>query len=298
MGIVSQVKRVLADPLVLAELFAVSNIAFLAGDIYLAHSLNGFAHWAEWIPFGFSLAAPVLLVLAMALGGSLRPPMRASFPQFSIGKRLSRAIGIAVGLLAIVIGVAGLLFHLESQFFAEQTLRNLVYTAPFAAPLAYSGLGLLLLLNRMVPEDTVEWSRWVVLLALGGWIGNFVLSLADHAQNAFFYWAEWIPVVASAAAIGALSVAAVEHRNRPFLLVCLGLMIAEIVVAVAGWLLHVRAIVHSPMQDNWERIVYSAPLFAPLLFADLALLACIGLATLYVQSGQQEPIGDAAASSS
>ena len=200
-------------------------------------------------------------------------------------------------MAAIVIGVAGLIFHLESQFFAEQTLRNLVYTAPFAAPLAYSGLGLLLLLNRMVPADTFEWSRWVVLLALGGWIGNFILSLADHAQNAFFYWAEWIPVVASAAAIGALSVAAAEYRNRPFLRVCLGLMIVQIVVAVAGWLLHITAILHSPMQDRWERIVYSAPLFAPLLFADLALLACIGLATLYVQAGQQEPLGDAAASS-
>ena len=93
-----------------------------------------------------------------------------------------------------------------------------------------------------------------------------------------------------------LSVAAAEYRNRPFLRICLGLMIVQIVVAVAGWLLHVTAILDSPMQDRWERIVYSAPLFAPLLFADLALLACIGLATMYVQAGQQEPIVDAAAS--
>ena len=124
-----------------------------------------------------------------------------------------------------------------------------------------------------------------MLLALGGWIGNFALSLADHAQNAFFYRAEWIPVVASAAAIGALSVAVVEYQNRSYLGLCLGLMVVEIVVAGIGWLFHLYAIAVSPMEDLWERVLYSAPAFAPLLFADLAMLAGIGLATLYAQAG-------------
>jgi hypothetical protein len=222
----------------------------------------------------------------MLLGNEVRPPMPIQGEALSARQRLSRAIGCFVGVAAIVVGVAGLVYHLESQFFMEQTLQNLVYTAPFAAPLAYSGLGLLVLLNRMVPADDPEWARWVVLLALGGWIGNFALSLADHAQNAFFYWAEWIPVVASAAAIGALGVAAAEYRNRPFLKLCLGLMIAEIAVAVAGWLFHARAILESPMDDVWERVLYSAPLFAPLLFADLSILAAIGLATLHFQASR------------
>jgi hypothetical protein len=256
----------------------------------LAHSLNAFAHWAEWIPFVFSLAAPALLVVAMLLGGAIRPPRFTGEGTLDAPQRLSRAIGVLVGVASIVIGVAGLIYHLESQFFAEQTLRNLVYTAPFAAPLAYSGLGLLVLLNRLVPDEPSEWARWVVLLALGGWIGNFALSLADHAQNAFFYWAEWIPVVASAAAIGTLSVAVVEYQNRPFLRLCIGLMFVEIVVAVAGWLLHLAAILRSPMNDVWERLLNSAPLFAPLLFADLALLACIGLAALDGLAGETAPV--------
>ena len=50
----------------------------------------------------------------------------------------------------MVVGVAGLVLHLDSHFFAEQTIKNLVYTAPFAAPLVYAGVGLLLILNRMV----------------------------------------------------------------------------------------------------------------------------------------------------
>ncbi len=43
-----------------------------------------------------------------------------------------------------------MIWHLRGDFFQEQTLKNLVYTAPFAAPLAYTGLGLLLILDRMV----------------------------------------------------------------------------------------------------------------------------------------------------
>ena len=99
------------------------------------------------------------------------------------------------------VGLAGLLFHLDSVFFEEQTLRNLVYTAPFAAPLAYTGLGFLVLLSRMVDADDPEWAGWVVVLAAGGWAGNFVLTLADHAQNGFFHPTEWIGVVASTSCV-------------------------------------------------------------------------------------------------
>ena len=56
--------------------------------------------------------------------------------------------------------VAGLLWHLEGRFFRELTLESLVYTAPFAAPLAYTGLGLLLIMNRMVDPESPEWPRW------------------------------------------------------------------------------------------------------------------------------------------
>src|SRR5437588_240426 len=85
------------------------------------------------------------------------------------------------------------------------TVFGLVNAAPFAAPLAYTGLGLLLLMNRMVPADTPEWPRWVLLLALGGFFGNFLFSLTDHAQNAFHSWTEWIPVVSSALTVGFLA---------------------------------------------------------------------------------------------
>ena len=39
------------------EVFATSNLAILAGDIYIAHSVNQFHKSAEYIPLYFSIAA-------------------------------------------------------------------------------------------------------------------------------------------------------------------------------------------------------------------------------------------------
>jgi hypothetical protein len=263
-----------ADPLLGVELFALANVAFLAGDIFLAHSINAFEQPAEWVPFAFSIGAPIVLLVAMALGGLL--PMTRDMPG-SGRQRLARGLGLAVGWGSVAVGVAGLVLHLESQFFEEQTLKNLVYTAPFAAPLAYAGIGLLLILNRMVAPRTVEWGRWVALLALGGFAGNFVLSLADHAQNGFFEPAEWTGVIASAYAIGALLAVVAVPENRPLRRLCGAVMAVQVVVGLVGFGYHARANWLSPMGRLWDRFIYGAPIFAPLLFADLALLGSLAL---------------------
>ena len=260
------------------ELFALSNLAFLALDVYIAHSANSFAVSAEWIPVVFSLTSPLTLLLGIGLQQGVCPKL----PNENCTGRdhLARWFGLLVGGGAIVVGVAGLLWHLNSQFFADATLHSLVYTAPFVAPLAYTGVGFLLVLNRMIPADTQEWGRWVVLLALGGFIGNFVLSLADHAQNGFFEWREWIPVGASAIAVGNLSAIAFVDRSATALKFSAAIMFLQIAVSLLGWYYHLCAIMESEMDTVWEKVVYSAPIFAPLLFANLALLALIGLFAL------------------
>src|SRR5438128_2384100 len=121
-------------PRVWLEAFALVNLGFLAPDIYLAHSTNLFHHAAEYVPFYFSLAAPALLLAAAVAA------WRGSTKGW-------RWLGEVVGWGAVAVGVVGLILHLESRFFRESTLESLVYTAPFAAPLAYTGLGLLLM-NR------------------------------------------------------------------------------------------------------------------------------------------------------
>lgn len=104
------------DPLAWVELFALSNIAFLAADVGLAHAVNAFAHPAEYVPVAFSLLAPAVLVAAMALGG-LRPAPTGEGPG---PRRLARGLGMAVGWSSVAVGIAGTLLHLDSAFFEER----------------------------------------------------------------------------------------------------------------------------------------------------------------------------------
>ena len=114
-----------SDQRVWLEAFVLVNLAFLSLDIYLAHSVNQFHRAAEYIPLYFSLAAPLVLLVGLLAGEWL------TFPA------VWRDLGYLVGWLAVVIGLVGVVLHLDSHFFIERTLKSLVYAAPFAAPLAY-----------------------------------------------------------------------------------------------------------------------------------------------------------------
>ncbi|QNN24815.1 hypothetical protein HED60_21895 [Planctomycetales bacterium ZRK34] len=249
------------------EVFVLANLGFLAVDIYLAHSINQFHNPMEWTPVIFSAVAPVLLLTGLVMHGQLR-----------------RVLGLIVGWGSIAVGLVGMFYHLESRFFVEQTIKSLVYSAPFVAPLAYTGLGLLLLLNRMVDSESEEWSRWVVFLALAGFVGNFGLSLADHAQNGFFNTMEWIPVVSAAIGVGFLLVAATMRVQRPFIDLTLGVMLGQMAIGLLGAYFHVRVFLAGTAESTFENLIYSAPVFAPMLFPNLALLACLGLIDLRIKT--------------
>jgi hypothetical protein len=255
------------------EAFVLVNLAFLSLDIYLAHSVNQFRRPAEYIPLYFSLAAPVILVLALLANWSGYP---AAWKD----------LGYFVGWVAVGIGLTGVVLHLDSRFFEERTIKSLVYAAPFAAPLAYTGLGLLLIMNRMVENDSAEWAQWVLLMALGGFVGNFVFSLTDHAQNGFFYRTEWIPVVSSAFAAGFLSTPFFTPVSRSFLLLTGAVLLVQAGVGLLGFYFHAAANLRGPSGHMWENFIHGAPAMAPLLFPNLVLLAAIGLWTLGKRSRQ------------
>jgi len=268
----------LARPLFWAELFAIGNIGFLAVDVAVAHQMNAFEHPAEYVPVAFSLACAPLLLVAMFLGGP-EPATRRTRPQGYAAWRVSlaRGLGLLIGLGSLIVGVAGLVLHLRADFFNDMTLKNLVYTAPFAAPLAYAGLGLLVVLNRTVDGRSREWAGWVVVLAAGGWAGNFVLSLADHAQNGFFHPSEWASVVGAAIAFGFLTAVVAVPDNRPLRAVAAIVMGLQLLIGLVGFGLHVYANVVRPSATLWASFLYGAPAFAPLLFDDLAILGLLGL---------------------
>jgi hypothetical protein len=258
-------RRWASDYVLWVEAFALGNLAFLALDIYIAHSENGFLRRAEYAPLFFSLGAPVLLVAALLARELWAKP------------RWWSGIGFAVGLISIGLGLGGVVYHLDSQFFYERTIRSLTYAAPFAAPLAYTGIGMLLLLDRMVPGDSLDWAKWIVFLALGGFGGNFVLSLTDHAENGFFHWTEWIPVVSSSFAVAFLTVFFFVRLTDRFLAACTGILLLQAVVGAAGFVFHLQADAHGPSRSFFQNVVDGAPPFAPLLLPNLMVLGGIGL---------------------
>ena len=259
------------------EAFVTSNLAFLTFDIYLAHSVNQFRNEAEYIPLFFSASAAVLLVVALA----------ARRRWIAVWKDL----GYFVGWISILTGLAGVTFHLQSRFFYERTLQSLTYSAPFAAPLAYTGLGFLLIMNRMVDPGSVEWSKWVLFFTLGGYAGNFVFSLSDHAENGFFYRTEWTPVVASAIAVGFLFVPFATRISRQFAYLSAIILLFEAGIGVWGFVLHAISNLEGPSIHPFANFIYGAPPMAPLLFPNLAVLGMIGFWNLVIQQSNARNFG-------
>ena len=260
-SVLANIERKCSTALLL-DIFIVANLAFLALDVFIAHAANDFAHQSEWLPCIFALLGALLLALTL----------------FRKQTRLARYCRYGVGWGAIVIGIAGMLLHLHSRFFVELTLKSLVYTAPFVAPLAFSGLGLLLLMTVRVSHHHAAWGQWVVFLAGCGWVGNFLLSVLDHAQNGFFNTLEWLPVGASAFACGALLMVVIKPRQaHSYALIVLSV---NALLGLIGFVLHLNAIWQQPAPLA-EKFLYGAPLFAPLLFVNLAVLAALGLWQLH-----------------
>ncbi len=253
------------DYVLWVEIFVLLNLAFLALDVYMAHSENAFRRREEYIPIYFSLLAPPLLLIAVSLRER---------------RWWSSALGSVIGWISVVVGLAGVIYHLESRFFDERTLKSLTYAAPFIAPLAYTGLGLLLIMNRMVAVPSKDWAYWVLLFALGGFAGNFILSLTDHAINGFFRHAEWIPVISSAFAVGFLLVPFFTQVTGRYWVFCAVVLLLQAAVGIAGFYFHSAANLMGPSTSLLQNSINGAPPFAPLLFPNLVILALIGLQAL------------------
>jgi hypothetical protein len=256
----------------LVDTFAWFNLAFLAVDILVAHSANQFKHHEEWIPFFFSLFCAVPLI------ASVRRVCNPNAEPVSL--RMVKVCGV----ISLIIGITGLGYHLASQFLRQQTIKNLVYTAPLIAPLAYAGIGLLLIFNRTARQPR-DWAHALLFLAIGGFFGNFVLALCDHAQNGFFYWEEWISVFSAALAVGFLSATILMTPGGYWPHLIGSVMALQVAVGLVGLGFHLRGdILHRGL--TWDALVFGPPLFAPLLYPNLAIVAAFGLFELY---RRQEP---------
>jgi hypothetical protein len=132
-------------------------------------------------------------------------------------------------------------------------------------------------MNRMVDPESREWAQWVLLFTLGGFIGNFIFSLADHAENGFFFPLEWGPVFASAVAVGFLTVPLVKQVEKRFIDLVGLVLILEAIVGLWGFVLHAQGNLAGPSVHAFNNFIYGAPPMAPLLFPNLMVLGMIAV---------------------
>jgi hypothetical protein len=99
----------------------------------------------------------------------------------------------------------------------------------------------------------------------------------DHAQNGFWHATEWIGVAASAGAVGALVGVIAYPAERSTRRLATGMLLLQMGVGLLGFWLHGQANLRGEMSSVRDRFLYGAPIFAPLLFNNLALLGLLGL---------------------
>ena len=118
-------------------------------------------------------------------------------------------------------------------------------------------------------------------MALIGFVGNFVFSVTDHAQNGFYHWTEWIPVASSALAIGFVTALLVVEVKRSYVVTCTLVLLLQGAVGLLGFYYHFSADLRGPSPTLFENVVFGAPVMAPLLFPNLMLLALLGLYVMF-----------------
>ena len=104
-----------------------------------------------------------------------------------------------------------------------------------------------------------------------------MLALLDHAQNGFFFWTEWIPVFSSAIVIGFLLVTFLGKVSRRFLDFTLAVLTVQVMVGWVGFYFHGMAVSSGVDSSFFKNLISAAPIFAPLLFVNLAFLSGVGI---------------------
>ena len=89
----------------------------------------------------------------------------------------------------------------------------------------------------------------------------------------------FIAVVLGTAFGASFLVVAILRPHPAFLRFCVWVFGLEAAVGALGFVLHLSSDGSSPTASVADRLVFGAPVFAPLLFTNMALLACVGPGT-------------------
>ncbi|MGQ9697474.1 MAG: hypothetical protein ACUVRO_05720 [Armatimonadota bacterium] len=263
----------------LLQLFVAGNFLFLSVDVGLAHSVNSFTPVYELIPVVYSPLAGI-----MSLYVALRQQLTTA----------ALVLHAAAMLTGVVVGFMGSAFHFNAVVGpgGQLSWQWVIFGSPVLGPLAFAGIGLIGLLAAL-REDPADSGRmmlgrllllqapisrqrqlyWLVGLGFAGALGTSVL---EHAQGGYTPVYEWIPILMGTYATSMVILFALSSEHSPAdQTAYFWTMLASILVGVMGFTFHLSADLAGAGGVILERFLTHAPIFAPLLFADLGVLGLL-----------------------
>ena len=252
-------------------LFSAVSFAITACDVAMAHSQNNFIPKYEWIPVVYSVIASAATFFYIVKSNH-RPAIR--FYQLTM-------------LFGIIMGILGMFFHIfgNMNVSANSITDWLVFGSPVFAPIAFTGMSLYGL--ALINASTQQLMR---LVALGFMVVGLTAGF-DHAQTHFESVYTLFPLIAgffgcivtwiTADQIGSQS----NKISLPVANFYYAAMIMMVITGLTGFYLHLAADLENTIQFSWERLLYHAPVLAPLLFAQLGTLGILSSLTVLSVSG-------------
>ena len=267
-------------------LMAAVNEIILGLDTYLAHSISGTIRSGEWVPIFFGPAAGVLLFVAGLI---------------ALRKRLlANLIASGVFLASVAVGILGSYYHLHRIILigapvGEQlTAQLILYGPPVLGPLTFAlvavlGIsaawqeepadsGRLHLFGNLRVQMPLSKTRAYFFLVAVFILVTLLSSVIDHAKTNFENSWLWIPtIVGSFAVLVTTAMGAYARLERGDLVTYLAAMGLLAGVGLVGAGLHIQHNLVSQGTIVDERFIHGAPLLAPLLYANMAVLGVIVL---------------------
>ena len=265
-------------------LVAVNHI-FLGADIYIAHLMDGTIKFGEWIP----------IIYGPIAGGGL-----FFFGLIALKKRELASSGATLLLvLSSLVGLLGAWYHLNRASLPDAALSDklsvsmLIWGPPFVAPLTFllvaiwgfsaawteskpdSG-SLVLPFGKKLRLPYPKTNAYYFLVSLGI-LATLVTSTLDHARTDFLNHWLWVPTGLGIVGTVVAAVVASGRRSKLDLTFYFCVMLALIAVGIFGALLHVEADLTASGAFVQERFIRGAPVFAPLLYANMAAFGLLAM---------------------
>ncbi|MTI81884.1 MAG: hypothetical protein FH758_13595 [Firmicutes bacterium] len=249
-------------------LFLAISFAITAIDVAMAHSENNFIPAYEWIPVIYSPIAALATFLYTVKSNS-----RMSLNFFKL-----------VMVFGILMGFVGAFFHVFGNMNVkeEQMVNWLIVGIPIFAPLAFSGMALygLALINPST-------QKLMKLVALGFLVTALTAGL-DHAQTHFENKYTLFPLLSGILGFVVTWLCAKPEISRSVANLYYAVMLMMIATGLLGFYLHLITDLEATVMFPIQRLMYHAPVLAPMLFAQLSTLGI--LSSLSQQEVQQEKL--------